>query len=203
MSDDRQNTLKLAIESILFVADDPVELGTLARVSGRREQEVLEAIEVIAGEYKERGVRIQRTDEAVQMVTAPEAAPYVEQFLGVDEDQRISHAALETLAIIAYRQPISRQTIERIRGVGCDRSLASLKARGLVTEVGRASTAGRPYLYGTTFRFLEHFGLEKPDDLPPLPEAQELGIRSKETAEPDDGEEEGAALALAGQEETE
>ena len=110
------------------------------------------------------------------MVTAPEASPFVEQFLGVDEDQRISHAALETLAIIAYKQPISRQVIEAIRGVNCDRALASLKARGLITEVGRASTAGRPYQYGTTFRFLEHFGLEKPGDLPPLPEmAQELG----------------------------
>jgi segregation and condensation protein B len=162
--------LKLIIESVLFVAEDPVEIGALARLAGRREAEVSQAIELMATDYQDRGLRIQRTGSAVQMVTAPEAAHYVEQFLGVDEDQRISHAALETLAIIAYKQPISRQIIEAIRGVGCDRSLASLKARGLVTEVGRASTAGRPYLYGTTFRFLEHFGLEKPDDLPPLPD---------------------------------
>lgn len=175
------DNLKLAIESILFVADDPVEIGALARVTGRREEDVVEAIEAVAAEYQARGLRIQRTGAAVQMVTAPEASPFVEQFLGVDEDQRISHAALETLAIIAYKQPLSRQVIEAIRGVNCDRALASLKARGLVTEVGRASTAGRPYLYGTTFRFLEHFGLEKPGDLPPLPDLpQEPGAGSQE-----------------------
>jgi len=175
--------LKLVIESILFVSDDPVEISALARVAGRRQEDVAEAIEAIAAEYQGRGLRIQRTGAAVQMVTAPEASPFVEQFLGVDEDQRISHAALETLAIIAYKQPISRQVIEAIRGVNCDRALASLKARGLVTEVGRASTAGRPYLYGTTFRFLEHFGLEKPGDLPPLPEmpmGEEPRARSEE-----------------------
>jgi segregation and condensation protein B len=178
--------LKLVIESILFVADDPVEIPALGRVTGRREEDVTNALEEIAADYQGHGLRIQRTGSAVQMVTAPEAAPFVEQFLGVDEDQRISHAALETLAIIAYKQPISRGVIEAIRGVNCDRALASLKARGLVTEVGRASTAGRPYLYGTTFRFLEHFGLENPDDLPPLPEmplGQELRDRSQELGE--------------------
>ena len=181
------DNLKLAIESILFVADDPVEIAALARVTGRREEDVVEAIEAVAVDYQARGLRIQRTGAAVQMVTAPEASPFVEQFLGVDEDQRISHAALETLAIIAYKQPIGRQVIEAIRGVNCDRALASLKARGLVTEVGRASTAGRPYLYGTTFRFLEHFGLEKPGDLPPLPdlplEPGATGQKGEEEAE--------------------
>ena len=183
--------LKVIIESILFVADDPVEISSLARVTGRRESDVEDAVEAIASEGRERGLRVQRTGEAVQMVTAPEAAPFVEQFLGVDEDQRISHAALETLAIIAYKQPIGRQGIEAIRGVNCDRALASLKARGLVTEVGRAPTAGRPYLYGTTFRFLEHFGLEKPEDLPPLPDMpleiagsdEDEGARSQEAEE--------------------
>jgi len=170
--------LKLIIESILFVADDPVEITSLARVAGRREAEIVAAVEAIASESHHRGLRIQRTGAAVQMVTAPEATPFVEQFLGVDEDHRVSHAALETLAIIAYKQPISRQVIEAIRGVNCDRALASLKARSLVTEIGRAPTAGRPYLYGTTFRFLEYFGLENPEDLPPLP--QEQGTRDKE-----------------------
>jgi segregation and condensation protein B len=183
MTSGADENLKLVIESILFVADDPVETAALARVAGRREEDVIEAVEAIAVEYKGRGVRIQRTGAAVQMVTAPETSPFVEQFLGVDEDQRISHAALETLAIIAYKQPISRQVIEAIRGVNCDRALASLKARGLVTEVGRASTAGRPYQYGTTFRFLEHFGLEKPGDLPPLPEMSHHGTGNLEQGE--------------------
>jgi segregation and condensation protein B len=197
--------LKLAIESILFVADDPVEIQALARVAGRREEDIANALDEIAADYRGRGLRVQRTGSAVQMVTAPEAAPFVEQFLGVDEGQRISHAALETLAIIAYKQPISRGVIEAIRGVNCDRALASLKARGLVTEVGRASTAGRPYLYGTTFRFLEHFGLEKPDDLPPLPElpqGQEPGAESQELEEEsgDRGQEQEETEALEDEE---
>src|SRR6266542_999247 len=162
--------LKLIIESILFVADEPVEIATLARISGHNEGAVLDTVDAIAAEFQGRGLRIQRSAGAVQMVTAPEATAFVEQFLGVDEDHKISHAALETLVIIAYKQPVSRTTIEAIRGVNCDRALASLRARGLMTEVGRASAAGRPYLYGTTFRFLEHFGLERPEDLPPLPD---------------------------------
>jgi segregation and condensation protein B len=175
--------LKLVVESILFVADEPVDIAALARISGHNEAVVVEAVDALAGDFQGRGLRIQRTSGAVQMVTAPEASAYVEQFLGVDEDQRISHAALETLAIIAYKQPVSRTLIEAIRGVNCDRALASLRARGLVTEVGRASSAGRPYLYGTTFRFLEHFGLEKPEDLPPLPEIQERAEGAQEAAE--------------------
>jgi len=167
------NRLKLIVESILFVADEPVEVAALARISGQSEASVLDIVDAIAAEFQGRGLRIQQSAGAVQMVTAPEAAAYVEQFLGVEEDHRISHAALETLAIIAYKQPVSRTVIEVIRGVNCDRALASLRARGLVTEVGRAAAAGRPYLYGTTFRFLEHFGLEKPEDLPPLPEILE------------------------------
>lgn len=182
--------LKLIIESILFVADDPVDIAALARVTGRRDEEVVAAVEAIASESQGRGLRIQQTGAAVQMVTAPEAAPFVEQFLGVDEDHHVSHAALETLAIIAYKQPISRQVIEAIRAVNCDRALASLKARGLVTEVGRALTAGRPYLYGTTFRFLEYFGLEKPEDLPPL--GQEQGDRSQEQGDKSDEQGEGS-----------
>lgn len=169
MTSDRDN-LNVIIESILFVADEPVEITSLARVTGRRATDVVAAVEEIASASQGRGLRVQRAGAAVQLVTAPEAAPFVEQFLGVDQDQRVSHAALETLAIIAYKQPISRQVIEAIRGVNCDRALASLKARGLVTEVGRAPTAGRPYQYGTTFRFLEYFGLERPEDLPPLPD---------------------------------
>ncbi len=168
------DSLKLIVESVLFVADEPVEIDTLARLAGRRPEEVSNAVDAIASEYQGRGLRIQRTGAAVQMVTAPQAAPYVEEFLGVDEDHRLSHAALETLAIIAYKQPISRPALEAIRNVNCDRALASLKIRGLVTEVGRAPTPGRPYLYGTTFRFLEYFGLEKPEDLPPLPEIESM-----------------------------
>jgi segregation and condensation protein B len=175
--------LKLIVESVLFVADEPVEVSTLARIAGAGLEEVQQAIDDLAVECRRRGVRVQRTESAVQMVTAPEAALYVERFLGVEEDHRLSHAALETLAIIAYKQPITRQAIETIRGVNCDRVLASLRARGLITEVGRAQSAGRPYLFGTTFRFLEYFGLEKPEDLPPL-EEEGSGKKEGDNREP-------------------
>jgi len=170
MAADTRSDLRLAIESVLFVAHGPVDIATLARVADVSEDDVEEALKSIAGDYRGKGLRVQRTADAAQFVSAPEAAPYVESFLGIDESQTISPAALETLAIIAYKQPITRSTIERIRGVNCDYAVAVLKARSLITEVGRAASPGRPYLYGTTFRFLEHFGLEKPEDLPPLPE---------------------------------
>ena len=162
--------LKAILESILFVADEPLETAAIARSLGVGLLAIEEAVAALSADCRQRGVRLQQTDSAIQMVTAPETAPHVERFLGLDEDHRLSHAALETLAIIAYKQPITRPAIEAIRGVNCERAVASLKARGLITEVGRAHAQGRPYLFGTTFRFLEHFGLEKPDDLPPLPD---------------------------------
>jgi segregation and condensation protein B len=161
--------LKAILESILFVADEPLDMGAMARSFGVGLAAIEEAVAALSVDCRQRGVRLQQTGSAVQMVTAPETAAYVGRFLGLDEDHRLSHAALETLAIIAYKQPITRPAIEAIRGVNCERAVASLCARGLVTEVGRAHSAGRPYLFGTTFRFLEHFGLEKPGDLPPLP----------------------------------
>jgi len=163
-------SLKPVIESILFVAGKPVELGLLARITGHNAEVVSLVVDEIAADWKERGVRVQRSGAAVQMVTAPESAPFVQAFLGVDQDSRLTHAPLVVLTIIAYKQPITKPAIERILGRSCDYSIEVLKARELITEVGRSNSPGRPYLYGTTFRFLEHFGLEKPEDLPPLPE---------------------------------
>jgi len=160
------------LESLLFVADEPLELGVLARSLGVSRAHTEEAVEGLTKQCSDRGVRIQRNGDLVQLVTAPEAAPYVERFLGMDH-QRLSRAALESLAVIAYRQPVTRSAIDAIRGVDSDRAVATLMARGLVQEVGRASTVGRPLLLGTTVRFLEYFGLERPDDLPPLSEPEE------------------------------
>ena len=167
-----RETLKVVLESLLFIADDPVPIEVLARVSGATKAEVALAVEELAAESQARGVRIQRTGQAAQMVSAPESAPYVEEFLGVDESVRLSPSTLVTLTVIAYRQPITKPELERILAKNCDYGVSMLKARGLITEVGRAPSAGRPYLYGTTFKFLEHFGLEKPEDLPPLPELE-------------------------------
>jgi segregation and condensation protein B len=169
---DSPKNLKALLESLLFVAEEPLEVALLAGILEAEPSAVSDVIDALAADCHERGVRIQRAGDLVQMVTDPEAAPYVERFLGMDHHQRLSTAALETLAIIAYKQPITRAGIEAIRGVNSDHVVGTLMARGLVEEVGRADTIGRPALLGTTVRFLEHFGLESPDQLPPLPAEQ-------------------------------
>lgn len=182
--------LKIAIESILFVANGPVDLKTLARLVEAPPEKVSLAIEELAQESRNRGVRIQRTAQAVQMVSAPETAVFVQRYLGIDENQPLTPTVLVTLTVIAYRQPITKGAVERILNKNCDYSIAVLKARELITEVGRADGPGRPYLYGTTFKFLEHFGLEKPEDLPPLPEL-DMAAAARMAERDDDGQEKG------------
>ena len=162
--------LKIIIESVLFAAGTPVPLSQLPHLTEASREEVNVAVAELTEECRARGTRIQNNGDSLQLVTAPEAAPYVERLLGRQKQHRLSPSILETLAIIAYRQPIGRSALEELRGVNCDYALAALKARGLISEVGRSGSIGRPYLYGTTFHFLEHFGLEKPEDLPPLAE---------------------------------
>jgi len=181
----KPDSLKRAVESILFVADGSVDVKTLARLTEAEETAVIRAVEELAEESAARGVRIQRTEEAAQMVSAPENTTLVQRFLGIDENVRLSPAVLATLTVIAYKQPITKGAVERILDKSCDYGVQMLKLRGLIAEVGRAPGAGRPYLYGTTFKFLEHFGLEKPEDLPALPELE----AAEEATSPDaDGE---------------
>ena len=156
------------LEAVLFVADAPIEIAALARTMNAPRGEVSDALDELAEACRDRGVRLQRTGDLVQLVSAPRTAAYVERFLGL-EHPPLTNASLETLAIIAYRQPMTRAGIESVRGVDCDGPIRTLMARGLVEEIGRAPVIGRPTLFGTTVRFLEYFGLEKPDDLPPLP----------------------------------
>jgi segregation and condensation protein B len=160
--------LKALIESLLFVAEGPVTIGTLGKVLDVSVEQVEAALDELKREYTARGIRLQRWRDRVQLVSAPEAAPHIEKFLGVNNSGRLSAAALETLAIIAYRQPITRPAIEAVRGVNCDGVIQTLLARGLIQEVGRQETAGRPILYATTFEFLQNFGLQGTDELPPL-----------------------------------
>jgi len=163
------SNLKGILEALLFVADRPLELHQLERITGLEPSRIEEALAALAQEYRQRGLRLQRLGDAFQLVTAAEAAPFVERLLGVEGGGRLSQAALESLAIIAYKQPITRAGVEAIRGVNSDRAIATLLARGLVAEVGRLDTAGRPALLATTFDFLQHLGLERLEDLPPLP----------------------------------
>lgn len=163
--------LPAVLESLLFVADEPLEIGTLAKSLSVPRQRIERAVEEMSDSANGRGLFVQRHGDRVQLATAPDAAPYIERFLEVDHG-RLSRAALETLAIVAYRQPVTRSQIDAVRGVNSDHAVATLLARELIEDVGRAPGPGRPVLLGTSVRFLEYFGLRKPDDLPPLPELE-------------------------------
>jgi segregation and condensation protein B len=160
--------LRSAVESLLFVAGRPLEMSELRRLLLVEDKKLREAIRALAEdcERQRRGVRVQRTGESVQLVSAPENARFVAALLGLPTQVKLTTAALETLAVVAYRQPITRSQIEFIRGVNSDRALASLVQHGLVIEVGRANTVGRPALFGTTPEFLQQFGLTTLDALP-------------------------------------
>lgn len=170
---DTQRNIKSLVESLLFVAEAPVATAALARAVELDEEQVESVLEELKADYAGRGMRLQRVRDKVQLVSAPEAASVIQRFLGIDGAGHLSAAALETLAIIAYRQPVTRPTIEAVRGVNCDGVIHSLLTRGLIQEMGRMETAGRPILYGTTFEFLQNFGLRGVDDLPPLEQAAE------------------------------
>ena len=158
---DNQPSNALLIESILFVAAEPVHVRQLARMLALPIDAVEHALDRLREQYRGRGIRLQRHDDLVQLVSAPEAASVIERFLGLNlSAPRLSGAALETLAIVAYRQPVTRPGIEAVRGVDCSGALRTLLQRGLVAEVGRVQSAGRPLLYGTTDEFLKQFGLE-------------------------------------------
>ncbi len=160
--------LKSALESLLFVAGRPLERAELRRLLAINDSQLDAALNALAAECEKLGVRVQRLGEQVQFVSAPENARYIAVLLGLPTQAKLTTAALETLAVIAYRQPLTRSQIETIRGVNSDRALASLIAHSLVNEVGRAATIGRPALFATTPEFLQQFGLTSLDDLPRL-----------------------------------
>lgn len=161
-------SLPTMVESLLFVASEPVPVLQLAEALDIKVADVEQALTELNAAIVARGIRVQRKGDRVQLTTQPECAPYVEKFLGLDLTTRLSKPALETLAIIAYQQPVTRAQIEHVRGVNCDGVLSTLLNRGLIEEVGRLETAGRPIQYGTTFAFLQHFGLRSLDDMPML-----------------------------------
>jgi len=165
-----------AIESLLFVSGRPLERALLQKVLDINEARLmagLAQLERVLVE-QERGLRLQRLGEQVQLVTAPENARFVAALLGLPMTAKLTSAALETLAVIAYRQPITRGQIEAVRGVNSDRAMASLLQHGLVAEVGRAPTVGRPVLFATTAEFLQQFGLTSLDELPLVADGQSL-----------------------------
>lgn len=176
--------LSVLVESLLFVADEPVTVARLAQALEVNTDAVEAALQALSADGANRGVRLQRKGDRVQLVTRPEAAEQIERFLGLETTARLSQAALETMAIIAYRQSCTRAQIEAVRGVNCDSVLKNLLTKGLVEEVGRLETVGHPIQYATTFAFLQHFGLKSLDDLPPLEPAQTPTLTEPDTATP-------------------
>ena len=164
---------KALVESLLFAADHPITAEELATVLETSTEDVDLALETLRAEYQERGLRLQQQKGRIQLVSAPEAGPYIERLLGLESSGRLSIAALETVSIICYRQPVTRAQIEAIRGVDSTTVLRSLIRRGIVEEVGRADSVGHPILFGTTFEFLQQFGLQSVHDLPDWEEISE------------------------------
>jgi len=155
------------LEALLFVAEKPLTRAEIAQVAGVDRETVDARVGDLAVNLAERGIRLVESGERVELVTAPEAGHLIARYVGADAP-KLSSPSLETLAIVAYRQPCTRATIERIRGVDTEYTLRVLLHRRLIVEIGRSEAPGRPILYGTAFEFLERFGLTSLDDLPPL-----------------------------------
>ncbi len=161
-------SLAARVEALLFVAPESVTPGQLARVLQVTPRQIEKAIEEIEILLQDRGVCIQRHDGRIRLTTSPAAAPYIEVFLELEATSHLSRASLETLAIIAYQQPVTRPFVDSIRGVNSDSVMKNLLSKGVIQEVGRAEGPGRPILYSTTPEFLSHFGLVSLEELPPL-----------------------------------
>ncbi len=157
-----------AIEGILFAAGEPVKAAKLASVLETDIEEIKEAAELLKYQYDSelRGVQIIEIDDGYQICSRPEYYVYIQEILGEQRRQALSNAAMEALAIIAYKQPITRGQVEYVRGVNSDGAVNRLCERGLIEECGRLDAPGRPILYRTTQNFLRCFGLKTPKDLP-------------------------------------
>ena len=158
------------LEAVLFVADEPLSSAVLAGLIGTDRRTVDELLEGLAEEYERigAGLSLRRVAGGWRLYTHPEAAPVVERFVLSSRHTRLTRAALETMAIVAYKQPVTRHQVAAIRGVDSEGVLRALVERGLLAEVGREDGPGRPVLYGTTPEFLERLGLDSVSDLPPL-----------------------------------
>ena len=173
-------SLEALIESLLFVADGAVPIGRLAEALEVSNRDVEAALASLAQNYRQRGLSLQRFRDKVQLTTSPSAAAQVERFLGLAAATPLSRAALETLAIVAYQQPVTRPQVEAVRGVNSDSVIKNLLSKGLIEESGRAEGPGRPVLYSTTSEFMQHFGLASLSDLPPLSLPSADGAASSE-----------------------
>ena len=176
------------LEALLFVAERPLARSEIVALTGVDRETVDARIGDLQVSLADRGIRLVESGERVELATAPDAGRLIARYVGADAP-RLSGPSLETLAIVAYRQPCTRATIERIRGVDSDYTLRTLLHRRLIVELGRSDAPGRPTIFGTGFDFLERFGLTSLDELPPLDAAvaERLFVEPDETVAVDDG----------------
>ena len=158
--------------AVLFAWGGPLKLDEIARALGLPSS-VVEGVVAFVREHPPAGLRLQRHGDELQLVSDPASARYIETLLGLDRPAKLSRAALETLAIVAYRQPVTRGEVEAIRGVNSDSAVTTLVNRGLIAEAGRRESVGRPVVYVTTPEFLQLLGIDSLDALPPLPPSVE------------------------------
>ncbi len=184
--DEAALALRSRLEALLFVSASPVDAPHLSAALGVNAKEVEKALEELRLEIQDRGIRLQRHRAGYQLTSAPQAAADVERLLNLETSARLTRAALEVLAIIAYEQPVTRPHIDSIRGVNSESVLSTLLRYGLIEETGRSEGPGRPILYATTSEFLQHFGLGSLEQMPPL-----APVRMPEETAPDFQPEEG------------
>lgn len=180
-----KKTMKSALESMMFVWGEPLEAKTAADVFSISRQEAYELFKELQKEYEEegRGIVIREVNKAFQFVTREENADYIQRLCTPVKVRKLSQSALEVLAIIAYKQPVTKGEIEAIRGVRCDRVMEGLLKKNLVRETGRSNAIGRPILYGTTDEFLKNFGFTSLKDLPLIDDIEAVVGSEAETAE--------------------
>ncbi|QGG53853.1 SMC-Scp complex subunit ScpB [Lysinibacillus pakistanensis] len=170
--------LQSRIEALLFVVgDDGLTIKQLSQLLGEAEELVVQAMQALRANYEEdimRGITVKEIAGVYQLITKSELAESIQRLVENPTVQSLSQASLEVLAIVAYKQPITRVAIEDLRGVKCERPIQTLVSRGLIKEVGRSEGTGRAILYGTTKEFLNYFGLNSIEEMPPLPEEDNM-----------------------------
>lgn len=178
-------SMKSAIESMMFVWGEPLDIKDMAEVFNVDKKEVYECCLQLREEYEKenRGIVIREVNKSFQFVTRAENIDYIERLCTPAKQKKLSQSALEVLAIIAYRQPVTKGEIEAVRGIKCDRVIEGLSRKKLVTEVGRADTVGRPILYGTTDEFLKQFGFSSLKELPDIKDLERVVNEDEDTGD--------------------
>jgi len=180
----------LIIEALLFASSEPLSAKNMAEIMEMPEECINQIMEKIASDFEERGINIRQVAEGYEMCTNPSVCDYIEKLKKVTSKNNLSKASLETLAIIAYNQPVTRAEIEEIRGVRTAKIISTLLELKLIRISGKSDKAGRPYVYGTTKQFLKHFGLKSVEDLPHITQGETLPLPGMELSGSEDDTEE-------------